>query len=108
MRESNVLYFNADSRATASDASAADPVDQTRDPQGLVLDRFKGNLLCLPQTWRRLLVLVLPPSRRPYKAAVFLSNLLHDPESIIVLDLKTEVFTVSSSWRRRPPSLRLV
>jgi type IV secretory pathway TraG/TraD family ATPase VirD4 len=106
MRKGNVLFFKVRPRATSSDARVAGEMSYADDPQGIVLDRFNGALLCLPQTWRRLLV--LPPSRHTHKAAVLLPNLLHDPESIIVLDLKTEVFTVSSSWRRRPPSLHLV
>ena len=106
MRKGNVLSFEAKLHTDSTAARAADSERHADDFQGVVLDRLKGALLCLPQTWRRLLV--LPPSRHPYKAAVFLPNPFNDPESIVVLDLKSHRFNLSSSWRRRPPSLRLV
>lgn len=105
MSEGNVPFFKAEPCAAVSDARMLDGVSRTDDLQGVVLERFKGSWPSLPQTWRRSHP-PLPP--RPYKAAAILPKLFNDSAPIILLDIKTEVFTFSPSRRIRRAFLYLV
>jgi type IV secretion system protein VirD4 len=66
--------------------------------EGLIIGRMGGRYLTLPgQTF----VLIAAPTRQGKGAGVVVPNLLHYPDSVVVLDIKLENFQLTSLFRQR-------
>ncbi|MGN6480971.1 type IV secretory system conjugative DNA transfer family protein, partial [Luteibacter sp.] len=65
-------------------------------PNGVLVGRFKGDLVRLPG---QQFVILAAPTRSGKGVGVVIPNLLDYQESVVVLDIKQENFDLTSGWR---------
>jgi type IV secretion system protein VirD4 len=97
-----VLLLRKKKQAMHGDARFARSADLRKEkmldpaPNGVLVGRFKGDLVRLPG---QQFVILAAPTRSGKGVGVVIPNLLDYQESVVVLDIKQENFDLTSGWR---------
>jgi type IV secretion system protein VirD4 len=96
------LMYRKKKQSTHGDARFARAADLRKQkmldpaPNGVLVGRFKGDLVRLPG---QQFVILAAPTRSGKGVGVVIPNLLDYQESVVVLDIKQENFDLTSGWR---------
>jgi type IV secretion system protein VirD4 len=82
--------------ATLAEIATAGLLDRDRSSPTILVGRHRGRFLALPG---QLSVMLSAPTRSGKGVGVVIPNLLHWPDSVVVLDVKGENFAITAGYR---------